>query len=133
MFKVTVIGNLTADPIVNAREWADKKTGEIIRNNVCNFSVGANQGHGDAKQTQYFRMNAWRGMADLCGKYLKKGRQVYIEGVPSINNFIDKNKNMRSSFEVRVETIEFLQDGKRVTATEDTVNEAEDFVDETPY
>ena len=134
MFRVTIIGNLTADPVINSREWTDKKTGEILRNNVCNFSVGANEGHGDTKKTQYFRMNAWRGLADICSKYLKKGRQVYIEGVPSVNVYKDKNGDTRSGFEVRVDRLEILQDGKRITATENDVNvEQEEEFYEMPY
>lgn len=133
MFKVTIIGNLTADPTVNAREWVDKKTGEVIRNNVCNFSVGSNEGHGDTAKKQYFRMNAWRGLADICGKYLKKGRQVYIEGVPSINVYQDANHNYHAGFEVRVDRIELLQDGKRITATETTTGVEDEFVDDMPY
>lgn len=134
MYKLTIIGNVVADPEIKAREWVDKKTGEVIKNNVCNFSVGANEGHGDFKKTQYFRMNAWRGLADICGKYLSKGRQVYIEGVPSINSYVDKNKDHRSAFEVRVDRIDILQDGKRITATEDAVSEEMDnAVEDMPY
>lgn len=134
MFKLTLIGNLTADPVLYPREWVDKKTGEVIHNNVCNFSVGANEGHGDAKQTQYFRINAWRGLADICAKYLKKGRQVYIEGVPSVNTYKDKNNNIRSVFEVRVDRLDILQDGKRITATEDTViEEVNEIIEEMDY
>lgn len=134
MFKLTLIGNLTADPVLYPREWVDKKTGEVIHNNVCNFSVGANEGHGDAKKTQYFRMNAWRGLADICAKYLKKGRQVYIEGVPSVNTYKDKNNDIRSAFEVRVDRLDILQDGKRITATEDTViEEVNEMIEEMVY
>lgn len=132
MYKITCIGNVTADPVLNAREWTNKSTGEILRANVCNFSIGANEGYGERKTQMFFRLNAWRGLADLCKKYLSKGRQVYVEGVPSLKSYQDKTNTIRSAIEIRVERIEFLQDGKRIMATEETVTEEPDFED-TPY
>lgn len=139
MYKITLIGNLTTDTVLNKRSWEneriDKETGEVFRTkqdaNVCNFSVAANEGHGAYKTTQYFRINAWRGLADISSKFLAKGRQVYIEGVPTINKYVDKNNNMRADMEIRADRIELLQDGKRIIATEDNV--IEDFSEETPY
>lgn len=133
MYKVEIIGNLTADPVLHEREYTDKETGEIVKNKVCNFSVGSNSGHGAYKQTQFFKINAWRGLGENCAKYLAKGRQVYIEGLPYVNIYTDKNNTTHCSLEVRADTIEFLQDGKRVIATEnDVVEEPNDFI-ETPY
>ncbi len=133
MYKMTVIGNLTKDPVIAAREFPDKETAEIVKTNVCNFTVGANEGRGAYKHTMYFRMNAWHGLADVCGKYLKKGSKVYIEGVPSINNFVDANNNLRSSIEVRVDRLEMLQSGKRIVATEDSIEEDTEEDEEMPY
>ena len=133
MYKVEIIGNLTADPVLYEREYTDKETGEIIKSKVCNFSVGANSGHGAYKRTQYFKLNAWRELGENCAKYLSKGRQVYIEGTPYVNTYTDKNNTTHSSLDVLVEKIEFLQDGKRITATEKDVTEETNDFEETPY
>ena len=132
MYKVEIIGNLTADPVLYDREKLDEETGEIISAKVCNFSVGANAGYGAYKTTQYFKVSAWRKLGENCAKYLKKGRQVYIEGIPSINSYV-KNNVSRYSLDVRVEKIEFLQDGKRITATEEQITEEPSDFCETPY
>lgn len=107
-----MIGNLTADPILNEREWVNKETGEILKAKVCNFTVAADEGFGERKQTEFFRVNAWRGLGESCFKFLKKGRAVYVSGPVKLNNYVDSNKNVRTVMEVRADAIQFLQDGK---------------------
>ena len=131
MFKLFVIGNLTADPVLYDREWTDKETGEVLRCKVCNFTVAADDGFGPRKQTQFFRINAWRGLGETCAEYLKKGRQVYVSGPVTLNNYVDKNKNLRATMEVRAEAVEFLNGGVMVKAT--AGNTAEEPVEEALY
>ena len=91
MNKQIAIGNLTADPILNEREWVNKETGEIIKTKVCNFTVAVDDGFGDRKDTQYFRVSAWRGLGETCAKFLRKGRAVTVIGPVKLNNYTDKN------------------------------------------
>lgn len=106
------IGNLTADPVINEREWVNNETGEIIKASVCNFTVAADDGFGARKQTTFFRVNAWRKLGESCAKFLKKGRAVYVAGPVRLNNYVDKNNNPHSVIEVRAEAIQFLNNGK---------------------
>lgn len=133
MYKVTIIGNVVAEPTIVNREWTDKNTGEIIRADVCNFSVGANQGYGENRKTQYFRVHAWRGLAKICGSKLTKGTKVYIEGLPGVNSFVNKNKEFRAELEVRADQIDVLEGGKRIVITEDKVEEMDETFDDVPY
>lgn len=130
MYKTIIIGNLTADPVTCIREWTDRETGEIIKASVCNFSVGANEGYGNNRKTQYFKTTAWRGLADICQNKLTKGAKVYIEGLPSVNIYTNKAKEVHANLEIRVDRLEILQGGKRIIATEDNVEELDD---EMPY
>jgi len=141
MYGIKIIGNLSTEPTSRKVTWTSEKvdlsTGEILKvpneAMVCNFSVGANEGHGATKSTMYFRINAWRGLADICQKYLSKGRQVYIEGVPFVTTYVDRKDNqVKASVEVRAERVELLQDNKRITATENDVAIDEETF-ETPY
>src|SRR5690242_20691947 len=74
--KVLLIGNLTHDP-----ELRETSSGHP----VCGFRVATKRiwtnGAG-AKQeaTQYHRIVAWDQLAEICGKYPRKGRRVYVEG-----------------------------------------------------
>jgi len=110
MYEAKVLGNLTADPVLNDREYVNKNTAEIVKTKVCNFTVAANNGFGENKQTQYFRVTAWRGLAESCAKYLKRGRGVYVSGPISLNNYVDKNNNLRAVMEIRADQVQFLND-----------------------
>lgn len=50
---------------------------------VCSFSVACDSGYGDSKKTVWFRVSAWRRLAETCNEYLAKGRLAYVEGVLS--------------------------------------------------
>ena len=113
MNRFTCIGNLTADPILNEREYTNKVTGEIIKTKVCNFTVAVDDGFGESRKTQFFRVNAWRGLGETCAKYLTKGRLVFVTGPISQNNYVDKSNNMRSVMEIRADEVVFLPDGKK--------------------
>lgn len=75
--KVIIIGNLGKDPEVKYMP-----SGEA----VCNFSVACNEqwkkkDTGEKQEhTEWFRVAVFGKLAEVCGKYLTKGKQVYIEG-----------------------------------------------------
>jgi single-strand DNA-binding protein len=75
--KVIVVGNLGADPVVRALPNAGQ--------NVANFSVASTERFTDRsgarqERTEWFRIVAFGKLADTCGQFLSKGRQVYVEG-----------------------------------------------------
>lgn len=74
--KVMIIGRLTRDPEVRTIPSGQS---------VATFSVATSRTWKDQSgqqqsQTEYHNVVAWRRLAEICGQYLKKGRQVYIEG-----------------------------------------------------
>lgn len=74
--KVTIIGNLGSDPEL---KYLPDGTP------VANFSVATNRKWKNTdgsigEETVWFRVAAWRRLAEVCNEYLSKGRQVYIEG-----------------------------------------------------
>lgn len=98
MNKLTIIGNLTRDP-----EMRTTQTGV----NVCTFSVAVNR-KGKAEGTDYFRVTCWRGLADISGKYLSKGKKVAVIGQVSIGSYKDRNGEMHHSLEVVADDIEMI-------------------------
>lgn len=99
-----IIGNLTVDPVMR----------EVNINNVptkvTNFSVAVNERApaGVKKDPVYFRVHAWRGLAETCFKYLKKGRKVLVKGPVRMNSYKDTNGAIRYALEVRADDLEFL-------------------------
>ena len=103
MNKLFITGNLTRDPemrTVNGRE------GQV---NVCDFTVAVNRRNSGAQNdADYFRVTAWRGMAENCQKYLAKGRKVAVTGPISCRTYTGNDGAVRASMEITAEDVEFL-------------------------
>ena len=100
MNRLTIIGNLVRDPEL-------RTTPNGI--NVCTFTVAVNRKNKqDGKdEADYFRVSAWRGLADTCSKYLAKGRKVAVVGSISLHTW-DNNGKHGASMEVNADEVEFL-------------------------
>jgi len=107
MNKLVLRGNLTTD--VTLREV--NFDGNIRK--VADFGFAVNHGYGDLKQTTYFRVHAWRGLADVAKNYLSKGRSALIVGPVVLNKYTDANGDTQASMEVCADEIEFLDAGRR--------------------
>jgi single-strand DNA-binding protein len=103
--KVILIGNLGADPevryspdgtavakfnIATSDQWKDKNTGEM------------------KKSTEWHRIVAFRRLGEICGEYLSKGKQVYVEGSLRTNQWQDKDGNKRYTTEIIASKMQML-------------------------
>ena len=98
MNRLTIIGNLTADPELRTT------TSGI---NVCSFTVAVNR-RGKEKEADYFRVSAWRELGEHCKKFLAKGRKVAVVGAVSARAYKSKNGEPGASMEVTAQEVEFL-------------------------
>lgn len=83
---------------------------------VANFSVATNEKwtskDGEKNErTEWHRIVAWNKLAEICGEYLSKGRQVYIEGKLQTRKWEDRDGNTRYTTEVVAREIVFLGGG----------------------
>ena len=83
MNKATFIGNLTRDP-----ELRSTTTGA----QVCNFTIAVNRRtkRGQPAEVDYVRVTVWRDLAEICGRFLAKGRKVACTGSVSASGYISK-------------------------------------------
>ena len=103
--KVILVGNLGADPetrytanggaITNIRlatseAWKDKQTGE------------------NQERTEWHRVVLFGKLGEIAGEYLKKGRQVYIEGALRTNKYTDKEGVERYSTDIVANEMQML-------------------------
>ena len=103
--KVLLIGRLGRDPevrytpdgtaianfsIATSEEWKDKNTGE------------------KQQRTEWHRIVAFRRLGEICGEYLSKGRQVYIEGRLQTRDWQDKDGNKRYTTEIVASQMQML-------------------------
>ena len=101
MNRVILIGNLTRDPEV-------RNTQNGI--NVCNFSIAVNRRKraDGVQETDFFNIVAWRQLADLCGKYLSKGRKVAVIGSIQTRTYEAQDGTRRNAFDIVADEVEFL-------------------------
>lgn len=102
MNQAILIGNLTRDP-----ELSTTPSGV----SVCRFSIAVNRTYKNAdgtQETDFFNIVAWRGQADFCGKYLKKGRKIAVVGNIQNRSYDDKDGNKRTVTEIIANNVEFV-------------------------
>src|SRR5690606_1559771 len=106
--KVILVGNLGRDPELNytgggtpiaslniatTRKWYDKRANE------------------KKEETEWHRITVFGTMAENCGKYLAKGRQVYVEGRLRTESYEDKQGVKRYVTKIMAEDVKFLGGG----------------------
>lgn len=89
--RATLIGNLGRDPEV-------RYTQDGLA--VTNFSLAATEKIKGEDRTQWYRVTAFGKLGEICGEYLSKGKQVYIEGRLQTSEWEDKEGNKRFTVEV---------------------------------
>lgn len=92
------IGRLTKTP-------EQKQTQNGIA--VTTFTIAVNR-RANKKQTDFFNIITWRGLAENCAKYLTKGQQVAVIGELQTRSYDDKNGVKRYVTEVNASEVEFL-------------------------
>ncbi len=102
--KVILIGNLGADPEV-------KFLGSGTQ--VANFRIATtenrvNRSGEKVATTEWHRIVAFGRLAEICGQYLNKGKQVYIEGRLRTRSWEDKDGNKRSTTEIVATRMQML-------------------------
>jgi single-strand DNA-binding protein len=103
--KVILVGNLGADPELKYTP---------SNRPVCNLSIATNEVFKDKggqrqERTEWHRVTVWGDQAELCSKYLAKGRMVYIEGRLQTRSWDDKTDGKkRYSTEIVADRVTFL-------------------------
>ncbi len=99
--KVIVVGRLGNDPEVKA----------VNGNTVCRLSVATSESWTKDGQkhekTEWHRVVIWGKLAEVCGKHLSKGRQVYLEGKLQTRSW-DKDGQKHYATEIIANTVQFL-------------------------
>ena len=102
--KVILIGNLGGDPELRTTPGGSS---------VASFTLATNETWNDKdgnkqERTEWHRIVAWGRLAEICGQYLSKGRQVYIEGRLQTRSWEDKQGNQRKTTEVIARDMQML-------------------------
>ncbi len=102
--KAILIGNLGADPEVRFTPGGQA---------VANFRIATSESWNDKngqkqERVEWHRIVVWGKVAELCGEYLKKGRQCYVEGRLQTREWNDKEGKKNFTTEVVANNVTFL-------------------------
>jgi single-strand DNA-binding protein len=95
--KVVLIGNL-------AREPESRKAGD---SSVCRLVLAVNDPYGKDEKVSYFDVEAWGKTAELCQKFLQKGRQVAVDG-RLVQDRWDKDGETKTKVYVKADNVQFI-------------------------
>ncbi len=103
--KVMLIGNLGSDP-----ELRHTPSGQAVAtfNLATNESWGGRDGQPAQERTEWHRLVLWGRLAEIANEYLRKGRQVYIEGRLQTRQWQDQQGNKKYTTEVIVQNMLML-------------------------
>jgi single-strand DNA-binding protein len=105
--KALLIGRLGSDPEVRYTQGGMPVANfNVATNEVWNDKSGAKQ-----ERTEWHKIVVFNKQAEIVGKYLKKGREVFIEGRIQTKDWQDKDGNKRYTTEIVASTIQFLGGG----------------------
>mgnify|MGYP000532950017 CR=1 FL=1 len=101
--KVIILGRLGKDPETKQLDSGSQ---------VCNFSVATSESYTDkagkkVEKTEWTNIVAFGKLADICAKYLTKGREVYVEGKLQTDSYL-KNDETRYSTKVLASAVQFI-------------------------
>jgi single-strand DNA-binding protein len=108
MNQLTIIGNLTGDPITRTTQ-----TGKT----VCTFSIAVNRrrsANAGQQEADYFRVSAWGELGANCQKWLIKGKKVCVVGHVSVSTYKAQNGETRANMDVFADSVEFLSPANTV-------------------
>jgi single-strand DNA-binding protein len=104
--KVIILGRLGADPEVRMTPNGQQ---------VCTMSMATSESYmkdgQKEERTEWHRVVLWGKQAELAGKYLKKGRQAYIEGRLQTRSWDDQQGQKRYATEIVANTLTFVDSG----------------------
>lgn len=112
--RVELIGRVGNEPEITVTEKGDK---------VASFSLATNEFYKDAsgkkmKLTDWHKIVAWKGGAEIIQKYVKKGSLIGVEGKLKTKSYQDKTGNKRYVTEVRMENVLLFPSGSDQEANE---------------
>jgi len=101
--KVILIGNLGADPEVRYTP-----SGMAVANFRLATSENFTKDGQRETRTEWHRIVTFGKLAEICGEYLSKGRQVYVEGRIQTRSWEDRDGNKRYTTEIVCNQMQML-------------------------
>ena len=102
--KAILVGNVGKDPEIRHLEGGTS----VARFTLATSETYKNKSGEIVTNTEWHNIVAWRQLADLADKFIRKGRQIYVEGKITNRQFDDKDGNKRYITEIVADNIRLL-------------------------
>jgi single-strand DNA-binding protein len=112
--KVILIGRLGRDPEVKYTPSG----APVAKFSVATDEVFKDRAGEQQRRTEWHNIVAWNRLAEICGEYLTKGKQVYIEGSIRSRQWEDQSGNKRTAYEIVAREMKML--GSRADVERDS-------------
>ena len=122
--KAIVIGNLGNDPEIRYSSGGDA----IANMNIATTDSRKDKNGNKQEKTEWHRVVIFGKLAEICGEYLKKGSQVYIEGKLQTRKWTDKSDIERYTTEIVADRMQMLGGNRK---TDDS--KSDDIDDDIPF
>jgi single-strand DNA-binding protein len=119
--KVILVGNLGGDPTMR---YTPNGTA-VVNFNVATTEKFTNKAGERESRTEWHRVVAWSKLAEICNEYLKKGKQVYIEGRLQTRSWEDQSGQKKYTTEVVANSMVML--GRAGDTPMDVPSQSQDF------
>lgn len=96
-------GNLTRDPELR----------DVGSTTLCKFTLASSRKYKDKESTCFVDITVWGKLAEICGKYLLKGKPVIVEGRLELDTWENDKGEKRSKHAVTASDVIFLPTGKK--------------------
>jgi single-strand DNA-binding protein len=124
--KIVIVGRLGRDP-----EMRFTPTGQAVTSfSVATDNVYKDQNNNTVKETTWFRVTAWRKLAETCNNFLQKGKMVLVEGRLTVDSktggpriWTGQDGTPRASYEITAATVKFLSGKTEGGASDETPDE----------
>ncbi|MFH1533672.1 MAG: single-stranded DNA-binding protein [Nitrospirota bacterium] len=118
--KIIIIGNLTRDP-----ETKETQNGQPI----TTFGIATNREwtvrEGERKKsTEFHEIVAWAKLAEICGKFLSKGKLVYLEGYLKTRSWETEEGDKRFRTEIVLQDMIMLEKREKLEGEEELIEAA---------
>jgi single-strand DNA-binding protein len=102
--KVILVGNLGADPELRYTPGG----AAVAKFNVATHEQWTGKDGQKGERTEWHKIVAWARLGEICGEYLHKGSQVYIEGRIQTKSWEDREGVKRYTTEIIAQTMKML-------------------------
>ncbi|MEK6772688.1 MAG: single-stranded DNA-binding protein [Bdellovibrionota bacterium] len=102
--KVILVGRLGADPEVKTISQGQT----VAKLSVATSESWTGKDGQKQERTEWHKVTVWGKLAEICGKHLSKGRQVYVEGKLQTRSWEDQQGQKKYATDIVASTVQFL-------------------------